>query len=260
MSANGEPKAEHLDSSGRALYRIGGAAALIAVVIFRRNFGTELVQFRGFGIIGGVPEAWPQGAVEWFALLQSNRFVGLVLFDLVDLVNYALVGLMLLALYGALQQSRKSAMAIATACGLAGVTVHMASNQVFSMLALSGRYAAATTDVQRATFAAAGEALLAMHNPGTIYQGTGIYCGLFLVTLAGLILSVVMLWSEVFGRATAVIGLLANGIGLCHFVALAFASAVPWLPWFPIPISAPFRVTWYVLIARKLFQLARTSP
>ena len=37
--------------------------------------------------------------------------------------------------------------------------------------------------------AAAGEALLAINNPGAVDQGTGIYLSLFLVTLAGLLIS-----------------------------------------------------------------------
>ena len=77
---------------------------------------------------------------------------------------------------------------------------------------------------------------------------------LFLVLLAGLIGSAVMLRSEAFGKATAIVGLLANGIGLCYFLTLAFLPAIYWLPH---PISAPFRVTWYFLIALKLFKLTR---
>jgi hypothetical protein len=120
------------------------------------------------------------------------------------------------------------------------------------MLSLSEQYAAAATDAQRAMLLAAGEALLAINNLGVIYQGAGIYLSLFLVTLAGLIISIVMLQSTLFGKITAVIGILANGIALSCFIALVFAPALYALP---IIISAPFRVTWYVLIARKLFQI-----
>ena len=123
------------------------------------------------------------------------------------------------------------------------------------MLALSERYAAATTDIQRFMFQAAGEALLAANNPDSIYQGTGIYVSLFLVLLAGLITSVVMLRSDIFSKASAVVGILANGIGLCYFITLAFLPAIYWLPH---PISAPFRVVWYFLIALRLFKLGKS--
>jgi hypothetical protein len=82
------------------------------------------------------------------------------------------------------------------------------------------------------------------------------HSSLFLVLLAGLIISIVMLRSGIFGKATAYVGILANGFGLGYFVALAFAPAILALP--PV-ISAPFRVIWYVLIARRLFQLGRAA-
>jgi len=246
---------EAADPRYNGLYIAGAAAALIAVLFFRRNFGTEMVAFRGFGIFD-VPAVHPSTAAGWFALLQDDKLIGLVLLDVVDLVNYALVGVIFLALYAALHRASRSAMAIATAFGLVGIAVYLASNHAFAMLSLSERYAAATIDAQRAIFLAAGEALLAIYNPGTIYQGTGYYVGYFLVLLAGLIISIAMLRSRVFSRATAWVGILANGICLLHFVALAFAPA---LIAFPTSISAPFRVTWYVLIALGLFRLASSK-
>ncbi|MBN1580500.1 MAG: DUF4386 family protein [Anaerolineae bacterium] len=247
--------AESADSGWKTLYRIGAVAALVAVIIFRRNFSVELVQFKGFGIIHGVPATWPSSAIEWFSLLEDNVFVGLVLFNVVDLINYCLVGLMFLALYGALRRANKSAMVIATVCGLMGIAVYFASNQAFAMLSLSRQYAGATTEAHRSMLLAAGEALLAIENPGAVYQGTGVHTSFLLVVLAGLIISVVMLRSSIFGRAAAMVGIVANGLRLCHLLALVFAPSV----WFFIPISAVFRVTWYVMIALGLFKLARRT-
>jgi hypothetical protein len=242
---------ETADSAWKGLYRIGGAAILIAVVIFRRNFGAEMMGFRGFGIFD-VPATPPSSAIDWFTLLQNNRFVGLALLDAVDIVNYALVGLMFLALYGALKRTDTGAVTVATAFGLAGMAVYFASNQAFAMLSLSDQYATATSDAQRSALLAAGQALLAIHNPGAIYQGLGIYVSLFLVGLAGLIASIVMLRSSIFGKTTAWMGIAANGFVLGYFITLAFAPALRALPHV---ISAPFRIVWYVLIARRLFQL-----
>ena len=253
QAADGVVDQEIAERRWRGLYITGGVAALIAVVFFRRNFGTELVAFKGFGV-WDVPALHPSTADGWFTLLQDKMFAGLLLFDVVDLVNYALVGLIFLALYAALYRTHRSAMVIATASGLAGITVYFASNQALAMLSLSERYAAATTETQRAMFLAAGEALLAIHNPGTIYQGTGVYVGYFFVLLAGLIISVVMLRSNVYGRATAYVGILANALGLGHFVALAIAPAPIFLA-LPSVLSAPFRLIWYVLIAVTLLRL-----
>jgi len=234
------------------LYRFGAVAALLAVVLFRRNFGTELVAFRGFGIFD-VPAALPVAAVDWFVLLQDNRLVGLLLLNVVDVVNYALVGLLFLAVQAALRRVNRSVMAIATACTLVGVGVYFVSNQAINVLTLSDRYAAATSETLRSMFVAAGEALLAIDNPGTIYQGTGSNISLALVLLAGLMISIVMLRSSVFSRATAIIGITFNGVALLHFIEVAFAPTVCGIPSI---ISAPFRVVWYVLVALRLFRLA----
>ena len=215
----------------------------------------ELVTFNGFGI-WDVPTLTPISAGEWFALFQSDPFVSLTLFGLIDLINYALVGLIFLALYGALRRTNRSAMIIATTFGLMGAAVFFASNQAFAMLNLSRQYAAATTDAQRAMFLAAGEALLANSNPGIIYQGTGYYISLLFVLLAGLIISIVMLRSQAFSKWTAYAGILANGIGLGYFIALIFAPALLWIP---PTVSAPFRMLWYILIAIGLFRLARSQ-
>lgn len=248
--------ADSPDRAWRWLYFVGGAAALIAVVFFRRNFGTEMVAFRGFGIFD-VPAVHPSTAFDWFTLLQDDTFVGLLLFDVIDLVNYALVGLIFLALYAALHRANKGAILIATAVGLVGIAVTLASNHAFAMLSLSKRYADATTDAQRAMFLAAGEALLAIYKPGAIYQGTSYYVGYSFVLLAGLIISVVMLRSHVFNKATAYVGILANALALADFFVLALAPALYGLP---TVASAPFRVVWMVLMALGLFRLGRQKP
>jgi hypothetical protein len=178
------------------------------------------------------------------------------LLNVVDVINYCLVGLIFLALYGALRRVNRSAMVIATACALVGIGVYLASNQAFAMLSLSKRYAAATTAAQRSMLLAAGEALLAIEHPSVVYQGTGVHTSFFLVVTAGLIISLVMLRSSIFGKTTAIMGILANGIRLCGFVTLVLTPSIYLLA---IPISAPFRVTWYVMIAIKLLRLAREA-
>ncbi len=235
------------------LYRSGAIAALLAVFVFRRNLGAELMLLGSFGL-PGVPETLPQDAAGWFALLSEHPLVGLTLLEAFDLLEYALVGLIFLAVCVALWQVNRSALLMATAGGLAGIIVYFGSNQAFGLLALSQRYAEATAETQQAAYLAAGAGLLAFNNPGVLYQGTGIYVSMALVPLAGLVMSWVMLRSAVFSRATAVTGILANGILLGYFAALAFA---PSLLAAPFVLSAPFRVAWYFLIALRLLRMSK---
>lgn len=251
------PHAETEDSAWTGLFRVGGAAALIAGLVFRRNLGAELMLLRGVGIINIGPTTPPDTVMDWFGLLQNNRLFGLTLLNLFDMVNYALVGLMFLALFVALRRASQSAIAIAAALGFIGIAVYLASNQALTMLSLGDQYAAATTDAQRSLLLAAGQATLAIHqNAG--YEGTGLYMSFFLVTVAGLIIAVVMLRSRirVFSKVTAYVGILANGFGLGYYLALAFAPAMVALP---LSVSAIFLLAWYLLISRRLFQLGKAG-
>jgi hypothetical protein len=77
---------------------------------------------------------------------------------------------------------------------------------------------------------------------------------MFLVPLAGLIMSLVMLRGLIFNKATAWVGILANGLILGYFPVLAFAPAMLVLPFV---LSAPLRVTWYFMLALRLFKLGK---
>lgn len=252
---NESPKTEMRETGWEALYITGGVAALLAVIIFRRNWSAELIAFKGFGIFN-VPETLPGSALEWFTLLQKDPYVGLSLLNFYDLINFALVGLIFLALYIALRNINKSLMLMAITSGLIGIAVYLASNQAWEMLSLSKQYVAATSDEQQFLLLTAGDVLLATNNPEAPYQATGIYVGLFLVLSAGLLISIVMLRSGIFSKTAAVCGIFANGLALLGFIALRFGPTISWIP---PTLSAPFRVIWYVLIAIKLFQLGKRS-
>ena len=127
------------------------------------------------------------------------------------------------------------------------------------MLTLSSRYAAATGEAQRAAIEAAGEALLAIDNPGLPNQGWGYIVSLFLVTGAGLVFSLVMRHSGSFGRVAAWSGVLANVLMLVFVVMLVMALPVsPALYAIPPSVSAVFRMLWYVSTAIALLRLTHT--
>jgi hypothetical protein len=221
--------AETADSHWKGLYRVRGTAALIIVVLY-------LIQIIIF-------IAWPPPSTVtgWFTLFQNNWLLGLFDLDLLSLVDYALMSLMFLSLYFALRRANGSFMAIALTLGLVGIAVYFASNTAFSMLSLSEQYAAATTDAERAVLLAAGQAMLA------IYQGTAFNVSYVLVSIAPLIISVVMLRSNIFSKATGYVGLLANVLGLAYFL--------PAVGVFLSLVSVLGLMIWYILISRKLFQL-----
>ena len=144
------------------LYRTGSIAALLAGLLFRRNIAAEISLFTGVEVI-------PTTVAGWYALLQSNLWVGLSFLAFFYLVNYALEALVLLALAAAIWQGHRSVAAIALASGLIGIAVSLATNISLSMLSLSQQFATATSPAQKAALLAAGQALLAPHNPLAVY-------------------------------------------------------------------------------------------
>ena len=244
------------DCDWKSLYRVGGVAALIAGVLFRRNIAAEIGLFS--------QHKSPVTVSNWFALLQSNRLLGLTYLNIFDIVNYALVGLMFLALYAVLKRANKSYMAIATALGFLGIAVYFASNTAFSMLSLSDQYAVATTDAQRTMLQAAGEAMLVINrfsDPGS-HPGTGGYISLFLIAVAGMITSVVMLRSDVFNRATTYVGILASAFDLAYCVAFVLVPTVDseLLAIIFLPAAGLLLMIWHIMVGRRLYQLGKGTP
>lgn len=243
---------EDEEHNKKRIYTIGGLAALIAALLLRKNISSEFFLYREMGIIEWGPSPIPASAEGWFELLQDNVILGLTLLDFFDIVNYCLVGLIFVALYHILKSTNETSMTIALIAGLIGIAVYFASNQAFSLLSLSHQHATAVDSQQKVVIVTAGEALLAIHNPGAIYQGTGIYLSHFLVSLAGLIMAIIMLQSSTFSKPTAYAGIIANGFVMGHFILLFI---VPELTFLPYLIASPALIVYYVLISRKFYKL-----
>jgi hypothetical protein len=233
-----------VNSNGRGLYKAGGVSALtigalllVEMIVYLATAAPSLTDTAG-----------------WFALFQSNRFMGLVDFGVLELLALVLYAPMFLALYTALKQASRSGMAIATVLAFVGIAANFATSKLFTLLALSDLYSAATTAALKSQFLAAGQAVLAVSAQGGI--GGSVEGGLPLA-VAGLIVSAVMLRSQILGRAAGYAGLLANGLGLAMYSRASMAPAMAGSPFF----GAFFllSVIWYSSIAWGLFQLRQTG-
>jgi hypothetical protein len=233
--------AETADSAYKSLYKLGGAAALIVVAL---TLGE---------VIGLTFYPQPGTVSDWFMLFQSNRLIGLLDFWGLEVPMYAMFAVVYLALYVVLRKANEGPMAIAMTFALLGIGIFFATNNPFSMLSLSNQYAAATTDAQRSTFLAAGQAVLANTNQRAV---GGFNMGLFLVSVAGLIVSSVMFQSNSFSRLTAYVGILANALSLADYLREALTSSATVALLVILP-SALLLMIWYVLVGRRLYQLGR---
>lgn len=233
LKQNQVTDAETADFRWKSLYRVGGMTALTMVV---------LILIQSFIFIAYPP---PSTVIDYFTLFQNNKILGVLSLDLLLTVINVLLILIYLALYVALRRINESFMAIALTIGLVGIVLYLVSREAtFSMLSLSDQYAAATTDAQRSVFLAAGQVMLTIYN-GTTFAMSYVFGGVVL-----LIISAVMLRSNIFSKVTAYVGIL---MGMLMLVPPTAGTI--WL--FLSLVSLVPTAIWLILIARRLFQLGQ---
>jgi hypothetical protein len=222
------------------LRRAGGIAAFIFLVYCLAT----MVQMT---LLGGPPST----AADAFRVLQQNKMVGLLRLDFPTVLALPWYYLLFFGLFAALKDTERTHAAIGTALVFFGVTLVLAMPTALPLMALSDKYANATSDAMRAHFLAAGEAVLATD----IWHGTGAYMGGILVQTGAVWISVVML-RGVFSKATAYVGIITHGLDLVHIVM------VPFLP----KVSSVFMIiaglgypVWLFLVGRRLLQLGKAE-
>lgn len=246
ITKNQITETEIKDTAWRSLYKIGGAAALLVVL-------TALFEIIITFLPGGYASA--ETVNDWFALFQNNWFLGLRNLGLLNIIMTALGIPMFFALYAAHRNVYQQYAALAMIISFIGVAVFYATNRAFPMLDLSNQYASATTDAQRAVLSAAGQAMLSIgesHTPGT-------FIGFFLSEIAGILISFVMLRSKVFSKLNAYFGILGFSLLLIFEVCSSFVPTLSNVVLIFALSGGLLSMAWYILIARRLFQLASAS-
>jgi len=219
-------------------------AAGIAAFIFLIYCLATMVQM---SVLGGPPAT----VAEAFRLLQQNKVVGLLRLDFPTVLVLPLYYLLFFGLFAALKDTDRTHAAIATAVVFLGVTLVLAMPTALPLMALSDKYAAATSEALRAHFLAAGEAVLATD----IWHGTGAYVGGIFVQTGAVWISFVML-RGVFSKATAYIGIITHGLDLVHIVFVPFLPKLSTL--FMIIAGLGYPV-WLFLVGRRLLQLGNAE-
>jgi hypothetical protein len=213
----------------RSLYRIGAVAALLSVIAIPLSIVAFFI--------------WPLWPTNILLVIQENWVAGLMGLDFMYLLSNVLAIPFFLVLYVTLKEVDDGWALIALTLGLLGLVCLVPSRPIPEMFALSDKYAAATTDAGRAIYQAAGEAMLAH------FQGMAYHAHYVLGSASLLISSFLMLRSDAFSRATAYVGIVTN--------IVVFGLYVPAIGVYISMLSVVGYLVWYVLIARRLFQLGR---
>jgi hypothetical protein len=231
----------------KTLYRAGAVAPLIALALYSSQF-----------IIMICGEPFPTTTEGWFALSQRNRLLALWYLNALDIVSFALLGVMFLALYVALRRIRPSWTLIALYFALLGVVVFIVPRMLtLVMLPLSDMHAAATTEAQRTMALTAGETL------SHVTTATPQTLGFLFMAVAGLIISIVVLrgrsfgGSPVFSKAAGYVGVVGFAVALANYVSWLVAPSIAAVL---MPINGLLWLVWWLVVSVGLFKLARASP
>jgi hypothetical protein len=241
LNQNQGSTTEAADPRWIALYRTGGAAALV-------QLGCVLITL----VVATVLGTEPTTANEYFMALQQDRLTAILRLDFPSLLNVALFTLTSFSIFAAMQENNRLYAGLGVALVFIGVALALSTHSAFSMIHLADQYAAATSETRRTMLLAAGEAVIASdwwHSTG------GFFAGLFLQG-GTMLISFIMLRGKVFSKATAWTGMLANGLDWIHvLLQLVF----PGLAAIVLGIGGLFYVAWYPLLARDFFRLGKNA-
>lgn len=184
----------------------------------------------------------PKTALDFFHLFRMNRLVGLLDMDLLLIVDQALTIFLYLAMNEALKKYGSAFMRMAMALGLVGVAVYFASGSAFEMQRFSNMYNFATTEAQKTLALTGGE--LALAN----WQGTAFDVAYVISGVAFLLISFVMLKSNVFGKAINYLTFITGALMLVPPTYGSIGMILSVASVFPLWI-------WCILIGRKFLRL-----
>lgn len=193
----------------------------------------------------------PESALAHFELFQRDPLVGLLTLDLLGIVSYVLLVPVILAVYVTTHRSSEAVAAVAVLLFVLGVADFLATNTAFPVLSLSGRYAAAGSESERAAILAAGEAMF------TLFNENAFLLSYVIVSASCLLLGVAMLRSDAFSGGPAWSAVLAGGFGI---VAVALEHASSSLVSLATPVyfgAIVFLIAWVLLVARTLARVRR---
>lgn len=232
---------ERSDFDPKGLYLVGGISALVQVGAIAALFAVMVA----LGPTLSGPE-------EYFSVYQQSPLAMVLRGDF--LLIFLIGGYLgtFPALYVALRRDHPLVMAYATLLTVIAVAGFFVGESTFSMVHLSGQYAAATSEAVRAQLVAAGHAVIATD----VWHGSAGYVGGVFLQGSGVVVSWIMWRSRGFSKVTAITGLLGNALDLVQHLLHPIAPAVST----PIQmVMGVFYVVWFPVLARDFFRLARRS-
>jgi hypothetical protein len=234
-------------SKGKGLYVLGGISAFTALLLVLVDIAISMG--------GGDFSPHTLTAIDWFKMYQENSLIGLRMLGLINVISLTVCIPLYFALYEAHRKVCGIYAALVLIMYLIGVAVYISNNAAIPMHVLSIKYAAASTEAQKALLAAAGEAITAKGADFT----PGSFIGFFFTEAAGFGFSIIMLKGRIFSRAAACFGIVG-------FIFLTVFTI--WTTFIPVYFNMAMMIAmvggisgmaWYALTARDLLRLGAGS-
>jgi hypothetical protein len=226
------------DPDGKWLYRVGGISALLLGIGY-------LVTIPLYVQVGAPPSG---GGEAWLTYLVGKTTVWWAILGLSVLTDVLYIPVAL-ALYLALKGISRNVMLVATAFVGLFVVLDLAVTwpNYASLITLSGNFAAATGDIQRAAYVAAANyaSTVLASNLEAVYSIGFLSVGMLLI-------GVVML-KGVFGKTTAYLGMVTGILGIVAVAGPPFVSALR----LTVIIASVLTTVWVLLVGYRLFGLGR---
>jgi hypothetical protein len=235
---------DKIQNNDRAIYTVGG---IFTLIVLAGILGDVIIG----NITGGNLSALPATAVDRFLQFQDHCLAGLYNLDCLNMINQIFMIPVYFALYAAHRKTEINYALLALIVFLVGTTIMVTGNTSLTMLDLSHKYAAATSETQKTLLAAAGEAMLAKGSHGSL----SVFIGFALPNVAGIIMSLVMLKGKIFGKLTSWLGLAGSILILTYLVLVTFIPGVEkQAVLFAMP-GGLLSMTWMMLFMIKFFHL-----
>lgn len=231
----GSPSSVSPGETFSLLYRIAAFSALATVMV-------TIVQIV-FGVLWPPPDFTPTAAaaINILTMAQTNPVLTFLKLDGLMILDYLLIVVVYLALYAALKPRSPSLMLLGTALALIAITLYLTTNPAATMLVLAGKYAA--SGATGSGIVPAAQAVL------VDFQGTAFLVHYIVMGIAGMLVALAMLRTDMFSRTTALAGLTQGAMML---VPVTFGT-IGLL--FALGSLVPF-ILWFVLIALRLFRVS----
>lgn len=226
-----------VDPDGKWLYRVGGLSAIL--------FGIAYIVIIGLYVPMG---ARPSGAEAQLRYIAGNTTSWWAILGLSVLTDFLLVPVAL-ALYLALKGINRNMMLVATAGMGLFVVLDLAITwtNYASLIALSGNYAAAATDAQRAVVVTAAT------YPATVLESNLLFVYNTLTLSVGILMTGLVMRKGIFSKSTAYLGMVTGIVGIVAVVGPLIVRALS----VTIILASVLTTVWVLLAGYGLYRLGR---